>query len=876
MLRLLSRRILSYLGRRRSESELDEEIRIHLEMAIEENVARGMNQREARSTALRSFGNVELAKERYRDQRGLPFVDSLTQDVRISLRQLRKSPAFALTACLLLGLGVGAATLAFALTNALLLTPLPGDAPQERVALKPTVDGAPKNGDPSRLRDLQENLESLRAVAGYYGDNAMLTGLDEPRRASALRTFGPFLTVLGSEPASGRSFTAQEERGFGEAVVIVSHGFAERTLGGSEAALDRSVEIEGTSHRVIGVLPPRVYPSDVELFLPAPESSQNAARGGRYLRFVGRLADGASLDQAQAEVDRLMLALREQYPDTDEGVGAFVVPLRDAVTEDLRGPFLLLLAVSLSVLLLTCLNLAGLTFARALRRRRESAVRVALGAGTYRMTRLYLMESLVVAAAGGVIGWAIAASGAVLLADQAASLPLADGLKVDWRVALASLTMTAACGIVLGIAPAWHAARSDAGPALKEGRLAMGARQPAFRSVLLGAQIALSLVLLIATALLTQGFVETIRRPLGFEPEQVMAVKTRFSWGTPIEVIHNFNRQTLERLRAIPGVRAVAVADRLPLKGGSQSSPILIRGRELENALERVSVARRAVSEDYFNVLGIPLLAGEPLHRFAPVEPAGELTGPVAVNESFAHLFFGEENPVGSWISFSGSYGDRDDPPRWRPIVAVVGNVRQELTEEAPPPEAFLLYDETYWPDLSFVLATHGDSASLSAAVIDAIHEIAPRQVVDRVAPLEEEISSAGRGLRHNMWVMYGFSSLALILAAMGLYGLTASEVTQRVPELGMRVALGASPSEIARTTLRQTLLTTCLGSLVGILLSLFVTDLLRENLVAVSPLDPVAVFSAVLALVAVTTLAVLPSVGRATRIDPAKALRQE
>jgi predicted permease len=876
MMREIWTRLISYGRRARANRELNEEIAAHLRMATNEYVQQGMSRADAERAARRDFGSVDATKERYRDQFGLPSVDALLQDARIAWRQLGKSPVFTVAACTLLAVGVGASTAVYSVVDAALIAPVPGTDPDRRVWINETIQGREVGGNPARLIDLATRVDAFTAAAGFYGEDAVLTSGGEPRRVPVLRTFGAFFEVVGIQPVLGRAFTEVEARGEGDAIALISNSFWQLEMGGSEAALGQSVQLSGKPFTVVGVMPAATFPRDVDLFIPADLSFQQMDRGGRFLGLAARLRDTTTIDQAQAEVDQLMAALQQQYPDTDEGAGAILQPLQQAVVGDAQAPLIALFAVTLSVLLLTCLNLAGLMLARGLRRRSEVAVRVALGASSSRVVGLFLIEGLMIALAGGLAGLLLAIMGTEVLSTWTTANGLSGPLQVHWQVAGLGMLLAALSGLALGAVPAWQASRRDAAPTLREGRVAMGVGSGRLRRFLVGGQVAVSVVLLIAAALLTRELVHHMGKPLGFQPERVLSVKTQFSWSARTSEIHGFARQALERLAVVPGVVSVGLTDRLPFEGASQSSTILVRGRELPPALAQIGVANRAVSVDYLRTIGVPLLAGEPLRREGAVA-AGEIGGDIVVNQALVDRFFGADEAIGSFISFRGGAGGRDAAPRWRRITGIVGDVRRELTEEAVPPEAFGLYDEAGWPLLSFVLATTSpDVTALAASVREAIHEVAPEQVIDSIEPMMTRVDGAAAGQRRNAGIMYGFSGLALVLVIVGLYGLVATEVAQRVPELGVRAALGARGRHIIIEATRHTLITTVIGAVVGVGLAVLAAASLSGVLTAVTPFDPLAIGGALAGMALAAVGAALPSIRRALRIDPATALRQE
>ncbi|MCH9649844.1 MAG: ADOP family duplicated permease [Deltaproteobacteria bacterium] len=870
------------LQRKKRERELEEELELHLEMATQEKISQGMSPEEARFSAYRDFGGVEQIKELYRDQRGLPFVDHLGQDFRLALRSLLRRPGFAIVSMLLLGLGIGGVTSIFSVVNAVLLAPLPGVDTERILALQAGTEQRPVGGNPARLKDWQQ-LESFEAVAGYYGDSAVLLEGGEPRKIPVRRTFGPFLEVAGARLQLGRGPSQVEGRGEGDAVAMISDRLWKRSYGGSEQVLGQSLLLDGKSHSIIGVLAAKQYPKELDAWIPAPVEFQQADRTARYLGIFGRLAEGVTKKEAQAEVDAVAARLAWAYPATDEDLEVRLVEPKTLLTREVRTPVLLVLLASCCLLLLACLNLAGLLWARAQARQREASIRIALGAGTGRLARFYLTETLLVASLGGVAGLVVAHLALAAVAGAAERhLPLLEALTLDYRVISVGLLAAILCGLALGLVPIWLASRVDPVRGLKQGGEGFVAGRLRLRSFLVSSQIALSMVLVVCTALLTKSFLQMTSVPLGFEPSQVLSIKTNFAWGTPPETLYSFIDEALTELSALPGVRYVGVADRLPLEGESQRSPLRLRDRPPEASLEEASVLIRSVSPGYFSALGIPLRAGEllPAHRDRieyegshEEESAGggRLGSPVVINEALAQVYFGSESPIGRWISFP--YGDQKAPPTWQQVVGVVGDVRQSPRLADSQPEVFLAYRDTYWPILSFVLRTQGDPILLAKPAREALRRVDASLVVSRLGTLEHELGQSVSNERIQTLLMAAFALLALILAATGLYGLLSTDILRRSREFGIRLALGAQPSDILWSALRPALLLTLLGGIAGLLLSLLAGGFLKAMLFETSTMDLGALLAALFVLYAASALAAILPARRGTRIDPVRTL---
>ena len=869
-------RAMDLVRKDRRERELAEELELHLEMAMDENLARGMSPREARAAAYRDFGGLEQIKELYRDQRGLPFVEHLGQDLRLAFRSLRRRPGFALVSILLLGLGIGGVTAIFSAVQAVLLAPLPGVETDRILFFQEGSAERPVGGNPARLKDWQR-LESFEAVAGYYGDAAVFLGGGEPRKIAVRRTFGPFLEVAGSRLQLGRAPAERESRAEAGEVAVISDRLWRTSYGASERVVGESLVLDGTSHTIIGVMAPGQFPPDLDAWVPAPAQFQQADRGARYLGIVGRLAQGRTIQQAQAEIDAAAARLAWAYPATDHDLEVRLLRPKALLTQEVRTPMLLVFLASFCLLLLACLNLAGVLLARAHGRQREAAIRIALGAGAARLARLYLTETLLVAGLGTLLGLAIAYGSLEAVAGLAAQhLPLFQSLHLDHRAVAVSLLAAVFCALMLGLGPTWVATRSHPIRGLQHGGAGSSVRRYRLRNLLVTGQMALSMVLVVSTALLTKSFLQMTSAPLGFEPSQVLAIKTNFAWGTPPRKLHAFIDQALAELSALPGVSQAGVADRLPLQGESQRSPLRLRDDPPEAGEEQESVLVRSVSPGYFAALGLPLKSGEALPPYranaGDRAPGDEAPGnPVVVNETLARAYFGTESPVGGWISIP--FGDREAPPIWRQVVGVVGDVRQTPRRAGSLPEVFVSYRDTYWPILSFVVRAEGDPLSLAKPARLALRRVDPSLVISSVESLEGELGQSVTSERIPTVLMAAFALLALVLAATGLYGLLSTDIVLRAREFAIRIALGARSSDILWSALRPALVLTAVGGVIGLLLSQAAGSLLKAMLFETSSTDLGALLAATLVLCGAAAVAAILPARRGARTDPIEAL---
>ena len=873
---LLDRLAGSLWRRDRVARDLADELAFHVEERARENLAAGMDPDAAAADARRRFGNVPLLQERARDMDVVAWLDGTVRDAGQALRSLRRRPGLVLTTVLTLALGIGATSAIYSVVHAVLLRPLPLPDHAAVVMLREARAGETIGGNAARFRDWQRELTGVRDLAGFYGEATVLTGRGDPERYALLRTFGPVLRLTGADVLLGRGFTAEEERGEGPPVALLSHGLWQRRFGGDPAVVGQSVSLGGTSYTLIGVLAagPR-YPDGQDFVSPAPLGFQEGGRrGGNYFTIIGRLAEGASLAAAGAEAAAIARRFGERYPDTDGALTATLTPLQEVATAETRGPLLLLLGAVGLVLLIACVNIASLLLARAAERRHEAAIRVALGAGRGSLLRLYLLESGWLALAGGLGGLAVAWAGLpLLLRILPADLPRLGEVALDWNVALFAALAATGSGLLFGLAPAWQAAAGGrTHDALRDGgRTTTGAR-PRMRRALVVVQVALSMVLLVSAALLGRSLYQMRGVATGVAPDGVLVVQIAFPWDTDPARLHGFYRRALEELAALPGVRAVGLADRLPLEGGTQSRPIRLG----EPTAARVplpedeSIPYRAVSEGYFRTMDVPLQAG----RMWRDDDAGRLRE-VVVNQEFARRYLPEGRAVGARISFDVAPA-ADEAPAWYEVVGVVGDMRVELEQPVQPPEVFLSYRSTYWPLASLTVLAHGDPASLTASVRAAIRRIDPEQIIDGIVPLERQLARASAASQVRTGLVGVFALAALLLSALGLYGVLASEVAQRRHEIGLRMALGAEPRQVLGMTVRHGLAVTGAGLLAGAVGALAAGRLLASSLFGVAAGDPVAFGAAALVLLLAALAASYLPARRAARLDPMVALRRE
>ncbi|HKV13274.1 MAG TPA: ABC transporter permease [Thermoanaerobaculia bacterium] len=864
-------RLRNSLWRRDSQYDLiAEEQEFHIEMRTRDNVARGMSPAEARADAVRRFGNTALLRDKTLDADRLFWADALVRDLRLAVRTLAKRRGLALTAVLSLALGIGANSAIFSIVDAVILRPLPLPDPDRLVVIEESKNGEFSGSNPARLADWAREVADLEAAAGFYGEGLVLTGQGDPARLHAIRTVGKPLAVLGIQPIAGRGFTPEEENGLGARVAMVGEGTWHRRFGGDPKILGRTLRLSGEPFLVIGIVPDRVgYPEDLELLIPAPLDVQQASRQAGFLGIVGRMKPGAALPGLQAQLDTVAARLAKQYPDSDAGRSARPVLLQEEQSRGARLPLLVLLGTAALVLLIACVNIASLLLARAAERQREASIRAALGSGRGGLIRLYLVESLVLAFAGGALGVLLAqVSLATLKGLLPADTPRLASAELDLRVVGFSLVLSLLCGLAFGLAPAWQSARQLPGAGLRDGRRAgTSASGLKTRRLLVATQVTLSVVLLVGVGLLARSLFAMRGVPLGFEPSSVLTVEVDFPWDTPKTRLASFSTQALEGFAALPGVESAGFADRLPFEGGSQSGPVAIDGRPLSPQLAEAQVSHRAASAGYFAAMGIPLVSGRFLSPDGPKQ--------ALINETLARTYFPDGGAVGRRLTFDVK-PEKGEAPVWFEIAGVVGDVRLTADQSEPMPEVFVLPRDTYWPLLRFALRTRGDAAALAPAVRQVVRRLDSGLVIDGISTLDEKVALATADSSVRVRLLGGFAVLALWLACLGLYGVLSSDVGQRTHEIGVRLALGADSDRVARAVVWQGLSIVLGGLVLGLFGAAALGRSLRALLFGVQPVDGPVLLMVSAVMVTVAFLASYLPAHRAAGVDPGIALRHE
>ena len=808
---------------------------------------------------------------------------TLSKDARYALRLFAKSPGFAAVAALTLAVGIGANTAIFSVANTLLLRPL-NYAHPERLML---VSGALKASGSSqgplswlRFSMIQERNRSFSGVAAFTSDTFNLTDRGDPEQLRAARVSWNFFDVLGVAPQLGRSFAAAEGQPQGVPVALISHSLWTRRFAAAPSIAGRHIALDGQDFTVLGVLPEdfrfAFLGPNVDLFVPRPfelnlVTSAQIRAGVSFLLAVGRLRDGVGIAAAQAEMDALAADYRREnpsLPDANPRLTIEVGNLRDEMVSGVRPAVLILFGAVSLVLLIACANVASLLLSRALGRRREIAVRTAIGATRGGILRQLLTESLLLAVAGGALGTLLSSLGTRVLASMAqASLPRASEIHTDGRVLGFTAAVSILAGILFGLAPALQAVRTDLNTALRsEGRGSTAGRQHnAARSSMVVAQVALSMVLLIGSGLLLRNFIQLRTQQPGFDARNLLSMNislppARYPGAVRMAA---FFDELVGQVRALPGVRAAAVSSALPVNP-TRVSPLLPEGQPVVPFSQRPFFNIQMVVPGYVETMRLPLLRGR---EFTPRDD-GKAPLVALVNELVARRFWPRENAVGKHL-YIGNLTPVE-------VVGVVGDVRNQSLAADVQPEVYFPFAQRAWPTMNLVLRTAGDPHALTAAVLARLRDLDRDQPVTAIRTMDEVLESAAAQPRFTTSLLGSLSGMALLLAIVGIYSVIAYSVAERTQEMGIRIALGAERADILRLVLRHGMLLAAAGIAVGIITSLALTRLLASLLYRVSVTDAATFISGALLFAVVALAASYIPARRATRVDPMVALRYE
>jgi putative ABC transport system permease protein len=900
-LRELLARAFGSVGARRRERDLDEELQSHLEMHVEDNIRGGMRPEEARRAALLKLGGLDQTKERWRDQRGLPLFDMLGQDVRHALRVMRRSPALTAVALFVLALGIGANSVMFSVVNTVLLRPLPyPDADRLHLVQATDEAGDPVSAAPPDYYAYRERHRTLDGLAAVYARPFDVTGGAEPERIRALIVSSEFLATLRRPPAAGRDFGRADETWGNHRVAILTDAFWRSRFAGDGDVVGRQVSLNAEPYTVIGILPPgfSFLGLDAQALVPmafAPGDNMNS-RNNYFLDMVGRLETDVTADAARADLDGIHRQVLAEYPQSP-GKRMAVTPLQAALVEDVRGAVLVLFGAVLCVLLIACADLANLLMARASARRREIALRIAIGASQRRVLGQLLTESVVLALCGSALALALAWTSIGLLnALPQEVLPRAEDIRIDGAVLAYTGLIALATGVLFGIAPAWRSSDVDPGEALHDGgRTGGDSRGHRVRAALVASEIALSLVLLAGAGLMIKSVRGLGRVEGGFDPRGVLTVQLSvpprkyvdaeleraFSPRAYDKAAAFFDRVVAE-VRGVPGVTAAGAINGLPLMGDVWGKNVTLYDRPLPATLRELpGIQYRVVAGDFFRALDVPILAGRP---FADTDTAGAAKVAI-VSREMARRHWKDADPIGKVLSVNPPVHllpPGAAPAGWTPTLHTVVGVAEDVRYAAPglpaPPVVYVPFAQgAEGTTTMYVVArSDGDPLALAAGIRERVREIDPDIPTSAVRTMEDRVAASLASKRLQAVVLGTFAGLALLLAGVGIYGVMSYSMRQRTREIGIRMAIGAGAGAILALFLKRGLAIVLAGIAAGLAAAFALTRVLRSLLFEVSPRDP-AVFAAVTALLAVVAMAAawVPA-HRGSRLHPVAALRED
>lgn len=876
-------RLTNLFRSRRAERELAREIDSHLALLQENFERRGLPPEEAKLAARCSYGGVEQTKELHRETRSFLWMEQFLKDVRYGARNLLRTPGFTVIAVITLALGIGANTAIFSVVKAVLLAPL---AYKNADRLVTVLHGGSNPVAVANYIDWHDQSNSFETMAAAEYWNANLAGGDQPEHVIGLQVTQNLLPMLGVQPLLGRVFLPGEDKKGAEHKVVLSYRLWQRRFNGSPDILGKAVTFNGEAYIVVGVMPPAFkfapfWATRAELWVPLAFGDRIHQRGGNSLRVFARLKREVSLAQARADIATVTTRLEQQNPGTNRGVA--VTPLKENVVGKVETPLLMMLGAVGFVLLIACANVAHMLLARTSDRQKEIAVRTALGAGRSRVVRQFLTENLLLAILGAAAGLILALWGTkALVALSPANIPRVETVAIDAHAILFLLGITILTALLFGFAPAMHATAGNLSEALKEGGRggSDGVRRNRLRSFLVVSEFALAFMLLIGAGLMVRSFVALQSVDPGFNPHNVlsMVVSVAGSKEAKPNQRETFYRQLVERVRTMPGVISASGINHLPLAGDFWGYSFIIEGRPKPRPGESPMAVYRVAMPGYFETMRLPLRRGRDLTIYDDAHAPGV----VIINERAARSYWPGEDPIGKRIAFDS---EKSDPPTWLTVIGVVGNAKQEEWAADPYPEVYLAalqnqdflgIGESRSAYITLVMRTNGNPADLSSAVKDLIWSFDRNLPISEVLTMEQVVADATAQPRFEMLLLGVFAAVALLLAAVGIYGVMTYSVSRRTREIGIRISLGASRTDVLRMVIRQGLAQALMGTLLGMAGALLLSRLMAKMLYGVQPTDPITFGGVAITLGLAALLATCVPARRATRIEPMAALRNE
>lgn len=883
----LLRRLLALKKRSRIDLEIDEELQSHLEMRAEDNLAEGMTPDNARRNARLRFGNPVAVKEKVIAVDATLAIESFFADIRYAVRGFLKKPGFAAMAILTLALGIGANTAIFSVVHAVLLEPLPYHDPDQLVHIWHVPPQSSFPGmtqfavSAANFLDWQKQNDVFSGMALASGGRFESTGKGKPETIIASTVTSNFFSVLGVQPIYGRVFLPEEDQPGHNKEIILSYKLWQSRFGSDAKAVNRTITLDGAPYIIVGVMGPKMNKPDfAQAWVPLGLTAEQAAvRGEHHYFSIARLKPGVTIAKAQAEMNAISHRLELAYPADDKGWGATVISMRDELVGDVRPALLMMLGAVGFVLLIACANVANLIFARAFSRRKEVAIRSALGASRGRIVQPILTESIIIAVCGGALGLVLAHFGIdLLLKFFADKLPRMGDIGLSSPVLWFTLGLSVLTGILSGLLPALSMIKGEMNDALKQGlgHLDTDPGSSFTRSALVSVEVALSIVLVIGAGLMLRSLWNLQAVDPGFDSHNALTLAlevSRTQFTTPTQESQFFD-QVLQRVRALPGVEAAGAVDNLPLGGGS-NQPVAVEGRPVVPMSEQPEVSVRVTTPGYFKAMRIPLLEGRDLAEGDTADSAGV----VVVSKAMANQFWPNESPIGHHLKLT-FYPDKE-----RTVVGVVGDVKQQGLDSTAGTATL------YWPaaqvgdsstgpwratGLSMVVRTVNAPQAIATPVTNAVAQVNNQIAVDNVMTLDDLIGSTLTQHSFNMQLLAIFGLLALILCTIGIYSVLAYSVKRRLRDIGLRLAFGASVRDVAGLVITQGMKPTLVGIVIGLIAAFALGRVVNSVIYGVSSRDVATFVSATVLIVLVSFVASLIPALRATRVDPLAILREE
>jgi putative ABC transport system permease protein len=876
---VVATRLRGLFKHKRLDRELDDEVRFHLEMQIEDNRKAGMNPAEARYAALRSFGAIEPMKESYRERTAFALLETMARDIRYAVRTLRKSPGFTTTSVAVLALAIGANTAMFSVLNAVLLRPLPYRSPEQLAMLWTEVPSQNLREGRSAFWNVEQwrsQSESFADMALFDGVSVTLTSADRAEQISVARISPNVFSLLGVQLLHGRSFSA-EEAGQQQRLAVISHRFWQARFGGSFDAIGSSIELDGRPSRIIGILPAGFQFGGLDADVWEPHTmfpdweAHRRARGSGFWSVVGRLRPNVTFEQAQAEMSAIASRLDEQLPASDRNRGISVVPLSLQVTGPRsRSALWMLTGAVFCVLLIAATNVASLSLARSASREREIAIRAALGASRARIVRQLLAESLTLAVLSGLLGLLVALAGIrLILAIKPGDLARLNEVGLDPRVLGSALALCLLTGILVGVAPAITMARRSLRPSGQEGgrSIAGGVATRRIRRALVVTEFALAIILLVGAGLLIRSLWSVENVDPGFRPERVLSVALAPPAFMATAQRADFYNRVLEQIGSLPGVESAGITSELFI-GGNPERVVVAEGAA-GPVSERLRFRSDELSEGFFKALGTPLLRG----RFFSAADGPDSPRVVLINDAMARRLWPGHDPVGKRFKLGPGDSDR----LWFTVVGVVGDMLRQGLENAPVPQMFEpLAQNPPRRAILLIRTSMDDPLKMAGAVQAAVRRVEKHAPVYGVTTLENRLGVFLAQRRFQTSLLVGFSAIALLMAAIGIYGLIQYSIATRTHEIGIRIAFGAQAGEIFRMIIGEGLKLSLTGLAVGLVGALWLGRAGASLLFGVTATDPLTFIAVSLLLTTVATAACYFPARRAMKVEPIVALRQE